>query len=116
MLEPQAHPLTEANPVAQRPVTPSPALWPYPGARWWTFDFHAHTPASTDTPHWQQAIGTDQEVTAERWLAQFMAAGIDCVAITDHNTGAWIDPSRLLTNGWNSRPRQAFGPWCCFPA
>ncbi len=22
--------------------------WPYPGARWWKFDFHTHTPASMD--------------------------------------------------------------------
>ena len=22
--------------------------WPYPGARWWKFDFHTHTPASVD--------------------------------------------------------------------
>lgn len=72
-------------------LTASPAAWPYPGARWWSFDFHAHTPASSDTTHWQQAIGTDEAVTPERWLGQFMAAGIDCVAITDHNTGDWID-------------------------
>jgi len=26
-------------------------LWPYPGSRWWKFDFHTHTPASRDT-HW----------------------------------------------------------------
>ena len=115
MLEPQAHPLTEANPVAQRPVTPSPALWPYPGARWWTFDFHAHTPASTDTPHWQQAIGTDQEVTAERWLAQFMAAGIDCVAITDHNTGAWIDPLKAAYQRMEQQTAPGFRPLVLFP-
>ena len=22
--------------------------WPYPGSRWWKFDFHTHTPASAD--------------------------------------------------------------------
>jgi hypothetical protein len=27
--------------------------WPYPGARWWKFDFHTHTPASKDTRAWQ---------------------------------------------------------------
>lgn len=25
-------------------------IWPFPGARWWRFDFHTHTPASRDTP------------------------------------------------------------------
>lgn len=66
--------------------------WSYPGARWWKFDFHTHTPASTDTHAWQAAIGTPQAVTPETWLRKFMEAGIDCVCVTDHNSGAWIDP------------------------
>jgi len=65
--------------------------WPYPGSRWWKFDFHTHTPASKDTSAWQKAIGTPDELTAEAWLLKYMAAGIDCVAVTDHNSGAWID-------------------------
>lgn len=65
--------------------------WPYPGARWWKFDFHTHTPASMDTGAWQAAIGTPNELTPQAWLLKHMAAGIDCVAITDHNTGEWID-------------------------
>lgn len=65
--------------------------WHYPGARWWKFDFHTHTPASMDTSAWQQANGTSEEVTPEQWLLKYMAAEIDCVAITDHNSGVWID-------------------------
>lgn len=65
--------------------------WPYSGARWWKFDFHTHTPASKDTGAWQAAIGTPSELTPQAWLLKYMAAGIDCVAITDHNTGEWID-------------------------
>jgi ABC-type cobalamin/Fe3+-siderophores transport system ATPase subunit len=65
--------------------------WPYPGARWWTFDFHTHTPASKDTNGWQQAVGTPKELTPEQWLLKYMVAEIDCVAVTDHNSGAWID-------------------------
>lgn len=65
--------------------------WPYPGARWWKFDFHTHTPASRDTGAWQAAIGTPNELTPKTWLLKYMAAGIDCVAVTDHNTGEWID-------------------------
>ena len=65
--------------------------WPYPGSRWWKFDFHTHTPASRDTRAWQAAIGTENEVTPEVWLRKFMDAGIDCVAVTDHNSGNWID-------------------------
>ena len=61
--------------------------WPYPGSRWWKFDFHTHTPASADTPWAKQ----DLALSHEDWLLKYMAAGIDCVAVTDHNSGAWID-------------------------
>ena len=65
--------------------------WPYLGARWWKFDFHTHTPASKDTGAWQAVIGTPAELTPQTWLLKYMAADIDCVAVTDHNTGEWID-------------------------
>ncbi|MBS2132359.1 AAA family ATPase (plasmid) [Burkholderia thailandensis] len=65
--------------------------WTYPGARWWKFDFHTHTPASKDTEAWQKAIGTPEEITPEKWLLKYMAAEVDCVAVTDHNSGDWID-------------------------
>lgn len=69
----------------------SNTLSPYPGSRWWKFDFHTHTPASKDTDAWQKAMGTPDEITPEKWLLKYMAAEIDCVAVTDHNSGAWID-------------------------
>lgn len=68
--------------------------WPYPGARWWKFDFHTHTPASTDTP-WHPLIGSTTELKPDQWLLKYMEAEIDCVAVTDHNSGEWID--RLKT-------------------
>ena len=64
--------------------------WPYPGARWWKFDLHTHTPASRDT-YWYRRQGSDDRLTAAQWLQRFMDAGIDCVAVTDHNSGAWVD-------------------------
>jgi ABC-type lipoprotein export system ATPase subunit len=62
----------------------------YPGSRWWKFDFHTHTPASLDTP-WHRHADTPDALTPEAWLLKYMAAGIDCVAVTDHNSGVWID-------------------------
>jgi len=56
----------------------------FPGSRWWAFDFHTHTPASTDYR------GPDS-ISPEDWLLGFMRAEIDCVAVTDHNCGAWVD-------------------------
>ena len=61
--------------------------WSYPGSRWWKFDFHTHTPASRDT--WWAQTGAD--LTPEAWLLRYMTVGIDCVAVTDHNSGEWID-------------------------
>ena len=64
--------------------------WPYPGARWWKFDFHTHTPASHDYGQGPDQA-TLQQITPRDWLLDFMQAGIDCVAVTDHNSGEWID-------------------------
>ncbi len=58
------------------------------GAKWWKFDFHNHTPASTD---FGKGDATHVAITPENWLLMYMTAGIDCVAITDHNSGEWID-------------------------
>ena len=65
-------------------MTTTPSHWPYPGARWWKFDFHTHTPASSD-----YGKGPDQtaqrHISPEDWLLAFMRAEVDCVAVTDHN-------------------------------
>ena len=61
--------------------------WPYPGSRWWKFDFHTHTPASADASWAKRNLA----LSHEDWLLKYMAAGVDCVAVTDHNSGAWID-------------------------
>ncbi|VVQ24315.1 hypothetical protein PS938_05581 [Pseudomonas fluorescens] len=59
------------------------------GARWWKFDFHTHTPASTDyAPTEQNLLKT---LEPKQWLLSFVEKGIDCVAVTDHNTGSWVD-------------------------
>ena len=66
------------------------STWNWNGARWWKFDFHTHTPASED-----YGKGPDQAQlrsrTPREWLLDFMRAGIDCVAVTDHNSGEWVD-------------------------
>jgi energy-coupling factor transporter ATP-binding protein EcfA2 len=64
--------------------------WDWNGARWWKFDLHTHTPASNDFGR-----GPDREQLARteprEWLLAYMAAEVDCVAVTDHNSGAWVD-------------------------
>jgi len=94
--------------------------WTYPGSRWWKFDFHTHTPASKDTNAWQEAMGAPDEVTPVRWLRKFMAAEIDCVAVTDHNSGAWIDPlkaayAQLKTQADQGQAPEGFRELTIFP-
>ncbi|EOD77257.1 PHP domain protein [Grimontia indica] len=57
------------------------------GSRWYKFDFHTHTPASSD----YKKPGENES----DWLKALMLEKIDCVAITDHVSGDWID--RLKT-------------------
>ena len=88
--------------------------WTYPGARWWKFDFHTHTPASRDTP-WRKIEHEADRLTPERWLLRFMAAEVDCVAVTDHNASEWIDPLKDAY-GWLEQERPTgFRPLCLFP-
>ena len=60
--------------------------WESPGSRWWRVDLHAHSPKSHDF--------TDQlEETADamrQWLEAARDAGIDAIAVTDHNTAEAI--------------------------
>ncbi|MEP7251342.1 MAG: TrlF family AAA-like ATPase [Ginsengibacter sp.] len=58
------------------------------GAKWWKFDFHNHTPKSND---FGKGDVLHMAITPEEWLLMYMNAGIDCVAVTDHNSGEWVD-------------------------
>ncbi|TKJ33491.1 AAA family ATPase [Blastococcus sp. CCUG 61487] len=53
-------------------------------AKFWTVDFHVHTPGSSDAK--SANYGTAADI-----VAAALAAGLDAIAITDHNTSAWCD-------------------------
>jgi len=73
------------------------------GAKWWKFDFHNHTPKSFD---FGRGDTTHMEITPENWLLMYMNAGIDCVAITDHNSGEWVDTLKMALAGMeNANPK-----------
>lgn len=55
----------------------------FKGAKWQKCDFHLHTPASN--------CFRNRTVTAEQWVDKCLDQQLDCVAVTDHNTGAWVD-------------------------
>ena len=88
--------------------------WRYPGARWWKFDFHTHTPMSVD-----YGKGPKQSalklLEPKEWLLGFMRAGVDCVAVTDHNTGDWIDLLKEELNELEAVQHPEFRPLHLFP-
>ena len=84
------------------------------GAKWWKFDFHNHTPASFD-----YGKGANQEsilgISPEKWLLDYMEKEIDCVAITDHNSGEWIDKLKNEYSRMEANPPEGFRPIYLFP-
>lgn len=87
--------------------------WPYPGARWWKFDFHTHTPASVDGRSPDPA--TSAAVTPADWLLGFMRAEVDCVVVTDHNSGDWIDTLKATLAEMAEERPTGFRPLHLFP-
>lgn len=90
--------------------------WDYPGSRWWKFDFHTHTPESRDTPWHRDGL----QLEPRDWLLKYMAAGIDCVVVTDHNSGAWVDRLKATYEGMKAQaeagqPPEGFRPLTLFP-
>ena len=88
--------------------------WEWSGARWWKFDLHTHTPASDD-----YGEGPDQAAlkarTPREWLLDYMRGGLDCVAVTDHNSGAWIDQLKAALQQLEADKPDCFRPLTLFP-
>ena len=61
------------------------------GTQWYKCDLHLHTPASR--------CFRDQTVTPQQWVQEALDKGLNCVAVTDHNTGAWIDGIKAAAHG-----------------
>lgn len=55
----------------------------YKGSRWYKCDLHLHTTASD--------CFKDKNITPTDWINAVVEKGLDCIAITDHNTGQAID-------------------------
>ena len=88
--------------------------WRYPGARWWKFDFHTHTPASHDYGKGPEQASL-KGITPEDWLLGFMRAGVDCVAVTDHNSGEWVDPLQTALRDLEKQAHPDFRRLYLFP-
>lgn len=81
-------------------------MWEWPGARWWKFDFHTHTPASDFE---------DKNVTPEEWLLEFMQKEVDCVAVTDHDSVEWFEKLQEKIQEMKKNPPDGFRELVLFP-
>lgn len=66
--------------------------WNWPGSRWWRCDFHVHSPGSYD-------FKNRESVTARQWVEAALAAKLDAVAVTDHNTGTFVEKALAAAAG-----------------
>ena len=80
--------------------------WKFPGSKWWKFDFHTHTPKSDDYGRGDESF---KSIKLEEWLQKAMEAGLDCVVVTDHNAGGWID--ELKARNKEIRARDSKPEW-----
>ena len=60
-----------------------------PGLQFYKVDLHTHTPASK--------CYLKKDHTAEHIVDTAIAKGLDAIAITDHNTAAWIDTMKAVS-------------------
>jgi predicted ATPase len=77
-------------------------------ANWLRVDLHAHTPFD-ETRNWGRSARSERDKSlssspqqARAWLDRCVEAGIDIVAITDHNTLAGYDEVREVLGAWRS--------------
>jgi energy-coupling factor transporter ATP-binding protein EcfA2 len=63
----------------------------YKGTRWYKCDLHLHTIESL--------CFLDREVTAEQWVARALEQGLNCVAVTDHNSALGIKAIQEAAKG-----------------
>jgi DNA polymerase III alpha subunit len=63
----------------------------YPGLQFEKFDLHVHTPASHDF--------ADKHVTATDIVNRALRQGLRGIAITDHNTGDFVDKVKAAAQG-----------------
>ena len=59
------------------------------GNKWYKTDLHLHSPESV-------CFKNRDSVTAEEWIEECIQKGLECVALTDHNSGNNIDEYKRL--------------------
>ncbi|WP_230137795.1 PHP domain-containing protein, partial [Peribacillus frigoritolerans] len=61
------------------------------GNKWYKCDLHIHTPESK--------CFSDKDISAEEWVRECINKGLDVVAVTDHNSGNYVDNIKEAAEG-----------------
>lgn len=77
------------------------------GSSWWKVDFHAHSPASFDHGA-LEGHRAEAKCSYRDWLLAYMAAGVDVVVMTDHNTSEGIVEARDALRALRSEGLETF--------
>lgn len=64
------------------------------GARWWALDIHAHSPASFDYGSLEGRNNSGPKPSFKEWIQAYIAAGVDGIVVTDHNSHEGIAAAR----------------------
>lgn len=73
---------------------PQPPAVKHAGARWWSLDIHAHSPASFDYGGLADRPNGEPKPSFKEWIQSYIAAGVDGVVIADHNSHEGIEAAR----------------------
>lgn len=74
-----------------------------PGSRWWSIDFHAHSPASFDF-NGLEGHASASKPTTDEWMLAYMRSPLDGLVVTDHNTHDGIDAVRKSLGDLKAHP------------
>ncbi|QUB99631.1 TrlF family AAA-like ATPase [Cellulosimicrobium cellulans] len=73
---------------------PQPQSAGHAGARWWSIDIHAHSPASFDYGGLEGEASSGPKPSFDEWIQAYVEAGVDGIVVTDHNSHEGIDAAR----------------------
>ena len=76
------------------------SAWEWPGSKWWRVDLHAHSPASHDF----KADGASTADAARRWITSARDAGLDAIAVTDHNSSEFVPALQQAASDVDNAP------------
>lgn len=82
---PELAPVSETSPAQTQQ---------HAGARWWSVDIHSHSPASFDYGGLEGSTTVGPKPSFKAWLQAYIAAGVDGIVVTDHNSHEGIEPAR----------------------